>query len=134
MNIRIVTLQRIKNLHLPVLFFFLLTAVVAPAHASEDLCGQTLTRVDSKYVCMINNERFQKEQIPVVVDGKTYYGCCRMCKETLRKDPRSRIAVDPVSGKGVDKATAVIGVSPDGQAYYFENEAHLAVFTPPVKR
>jgi len=83
---------------------------------------------------MINDQLFKKEQIPVVVDGKTYYGCCQMCKETLRKDPQSRLAIDPVSGKSVDKATAVIGVASDGQAFYFENEAHLTSYTPPVKK
>ncbi len=50
-----------------------------------------------KYVCMINNQVFDKEQIPVEVDGKTYYGCCAMCKERLAKDADSRKAVDPVS-------------------------------------
>jgi len=37
-----------------------------------------------------------------------------------------RQAVDPVSKKTVDKATAVIGAQPDGSVLYFENAANLA--------
>ena len=59
------------------------------------------------------------------VDGKRYYGCCAMCKERLARDPRARTAVDPVSGKEVDKATALIAKRADGSVLYFENEANL---------
>ena len=45
-----------------------------------------------------------------------------MCEETLRNKPESRIAIDPVSGNEVDKATAIIGSDAEGKAYYFENE------------
>lgn len=82
-------------------------------------------RVDSKNVCMINDRNMAHEQIPVEVDGKTYYGCCPMCKERLEKDEASRYAVDPVSGKKVDKAKAVIGVLPGAAVLYFENEENL---------
>jgi len=88
----------------------------------------TLIRVDSKYVCMINDQHFNKEQIPVEVDGETYYGCCEMCKTKLKTDPKSRVAVDPVSGMKVDKALSVIGVNPDGGVCYFENEKNLQKF------
>lgn len=81
-----------------------------------------LQRVEAKKVCMVNNQVFDKDQIPVPVDGKTYYGCCEMCKERLSKDASLRSAVDPVSGKPVDKATAVIGALPDGKVLYFESE------------
>jgi YHS domain-containing protein len=81
--------------------------------------------VDAKYVCMINNQRFSKVQIPIEVEGRTYYGCCDMCKDKLGGDPTSRVAVDPVSGKEVDKAKAVIGVDADGAAYYFESAENL---------
>ena len=86
--------------------------------------------VESKYVCMINNQRFNKVQIPVEVEGRTYYGCCEMCKGKLDGDPKSRVAVDPVSGKEVDKAKAVIGVDVDGAAYYFESAENLKRFKP----
>src|SRR5262245_45271663 len=94
---------------------------------------QGLVQVESKYVCMINNQRFNKEQIPVAVGNRTYYGCCQMCKDKLRNDPRSRAAIDPVSKKKVDKATAIIGVDADGSAYYFENAENLKQYKPGPK-
>jgi YHS domain-containing protein len=81
--------------------------------------------VETKYVCMINNQRFNKVQIPVEVEGRTYYGCCEMCKGRLSGDPKSRVAIDPVSGKEVDKAKAVIGANADGEVFYFENAENL---------
>ena len=81
-----------------------------------------LKRVETKKVCMVNNQVFEKDQIPVAVDGKTYYGCCEMCKERLAKDAAARTAVDPVTGKPVDKATAVIAAMPDGKVLYFESQ------------
>jgi YHS domain-containing protein len=95
----------------------LLTLALGVAAASP-----ALQRVETKKVCMVNNQVFDKDQIPVTVDGKTYYGCCEMCKERLTKDAAMRSAVDPVSGKPVDKATAVIGALPDGKVLYFESE------------
>lgn len=95
------------------LALFVVAAGAAPA----------LQRVETKKVCMVNNQVFDKDQIPVTVEGKTYYGCCEMCKDRLTKDAAIRSAVDPVSGKPVDKATAVIGALPDGKVLYFESEA-----------
>src|SRR5215210_7045096 len=77
-----------------------------------------LTKVDPKTVCMVNEMAMGKDQIPVEVEGKTYYGCCEMCKAALTKDASKRTAVDPVSGKDVDKAKAVIGAQEDGHVFY----------------
>jgi YHS domain-containing protein len=79
---------------------------------------------------MVTNQLFVKEQIPVELEGKTYYGCCEMCKAKIKNNPQSREATDPVSGKKVDKAEAVIGASADGNIYYFESEENLAEFNP----
>jgi YHS domain-containing protein len=87
-----------------------------------------LKQVESKYVCMVTNQLYDKEQIPVAVDGKMYYGCCQMCEAKLKEDPTSRMATDPVSGKEVDKSTAVIGAAPDGKVYYFENAEDLKAY------
>jgi YHS domain-containing protein len=87
-----------------------------------------LKQVESKYVCMVTNQLYGKEQIPVAVEGKMYYGCCQMCEAKLKEDPSSRMATDPVSGKEVDKSTAVIGAAPDGKVYYFENVEDLRAF------
>ena len=97
----------------------------SPATESTHASADKVVAVASKNVCMINDRSMANEQIPVEVDGKTYYGCCPMCKERLAKDEASRYAIDPVSGKKVDKAKAVIGALPGAAVLYFENEANL---------
>lgn len=97
-------------------------------HSMMDAHPGPLTKVEPQYICMVNNAAFDKPQIPVEVGGKTYYGCCAMCKTTLEKDASLRQAVDPVSGKTVDKASAIIGKAADGTVYYFENESNMRAF------
>ena len=89
----------------------------------EQAATAALKKVETKKVCMVNDTVFERDQIPVTVEGRTYYGCCEMCKERLAKDAAIRSAVDPVSGKKVDKATAFIVAKPDHSVLYFENEA-----------
>lgn len=84
-----------------------------------------VTPVETDKVCMVNNQYFGTPQIPVEVDGRTYYGCCEGCKATLAGDAKARTAVDPVSGKPVDKAVAHIGAYPDGRVLYFGSAANL---------
>lgn len=90
--------------------------------------GATLERVEAIKVCMVNDQVFVQDQIPVEVDGKTYYGCCIMCKDRLAQDESARTGLDPVTGSPVDKATAVIGMRPDGSVLYFESEESLAEY------
>ncbi len=113
-----------------VLTFFISFSAFAHADNTNQQTSSSLTEVDSKYVCMVTNQLFVKEQIPVELEGKTYYGCCEMCKAKIKNNPQSREATDPVSGKKVDKAEAVIGASADGNIYYFESEENLAEFNP----
>lgn len=119
----------VRSLSILALAMFISSALSASAKAqpSED---NGLIQVDTKYVCMINNHKFEKEQIAVDVEGQTYYGCCEMCKEKLKKDAKSRMAVDPVSGKKVDKAKAVIGAASDGTVFYFENVENMKKYKP----
>lgn len=107
---------------LPSLMVLALLLVAGRAGAEQ------IERVEAKRVCMVNNSVFPKDQIPVQVDGKTYFGCCEMCKGRLASDAKARTAQDPVSGKTVDKATAVIGATPDGTVYYFESDATFTQF------
>jgi YHS domain-containing protein len=81
---------------------------------------------DVHLVCMVNDRFMGTQQIPVKVEGRTYYGCCEMCKTRLWQDKTVRYAQDPVTGKTVDKATAVIGRRPDGSVLYFESATTLA--------
>ena len=99
--------------------------LAAFAGLADETANDKVVAVESKNVCMINDRSMANEQIPVEVDGKTYFGCCPMCKERLVKDEASRFAVDPVSGKKVDKAKAVIGALPGAKVLYFESKENL---------
>src|SRR5688572_6851843 len=99
--------------------------VALSAFAADDMPNGPLTKVDPKTVCMVNEMAMGKEQIPVEVEGKTYYGCCEMCKTALANDAAKRTAKDPVSGKAVDKAKAVIAKNEEGRVFYFESDANL---------
>lgn len=86
-----------------------------------------MTRVtDPSLVCMVNDQFMGKPQIPVEVEGRTYYGCCAMCKDKLNQQPAARLAQDPVTGEAVDKAKAVIVQDAQGRVKYFASEATLA--------
>ncbi len=104
----------------------LTSAGMAQAAGPTTPVTPALKKVETKKVCMINNQVFEKDQIPIQVQGRTYYGCCEMCKERLAQDAGSRTAVDPVTGKKVDKAAAVIAAKADGNVLYFENGATFA--------
>jgi YHS domain-containing protein len=84
-----------------------------------------IMQVESKYVCMINNNLYDSVQIPVEVNELTYYGCCMGCKAKLENDPYSRVSIDPISGNQVDKATAIIGADSKKNVYYFESVENL---------
>lgn len=103
-------------------------AAPAPAAAPVAAPAAALTRVDPSLVCMVNNQFMGRPQIPIEADGRTYYGCCEMCKGRLANDPSSRVATDPVSRRPVDKAVAVIGMTGDGRTLYFESEETFAAY------
>lgn len=88
--------------------------------------------VPNDLVCMVNNEYMGKKQFEVEFEGKTYYGCCQMCKERIPKDESVRVAIDPFSKKHVDKAAALIAITGNnGEVSYFENKA---TFTNYIKQ
>lgn len=103
------------------------------ASAQEDNArspgAASLTLVtDRSLVCMVNNQFMGRPQIPIEVGGRTYYGCCEMCRGRLGSDPSTRVSTDPVSGSTVDKATAVIGRNRDGRTLYFESDRTFAAY------
>lgn len=97
----------------------------APASAAPEQQVALVRVTDPSTVCMVNNHYMGRPQIPVQVDGKTYYGCCQMCEKRLRDEPSARNAVDPVTQKQVDKALALMARDQEGKVFYFENEASL---------
>lgn len=96
--------------------------------AANIFAANTLKMVKSEEVCMVNDTHFGTLQIPVEVDGKTYYGCCANCKKTLTENVAVRFALDPVSGNKVDKATAFIGANAKRKVFYFETMENLHNF------
>lgn len=113
------------------LTIMMLIVSFAPAMAADSglVRGDAwLKPAEAQYVCMMNNKAFNKPQIAIEVEGKTYYGCCPMCADKLKNDTSLRTATDPVSGKSVDKANAVIGADAYGMTYYFENKKNFDKF------
>lgn len=91
--------------------------------------GGEATRVPAERVCMVQDRVLPTAQIPIDLQGRTYYGCCAMCEGQLRRDASLRHAKDPISGSTVDKASAVIAQTPDGSVLYFESEETFRQFT-----
>ncbi len=115
MNSRINTIVQSGFMLFAVIVLSLMfTAVVAQA-------GKSVEPVKNNMVCMINNAVMGKPQIPVVVNGKTYYGCCKDCAAKLKANRSARFAKDPVTGREVDKSAAFITATPEGDAVYFES-------------
>lgn len=95
-----------------------------PAEASNGL----VIVEDTSQVCMINNQYMGRVQIPVEVEGRTYWGCCPACKDRLLTDASSRTAKDPVTGEVVDKAHAVIAKDARNAVLYFASAQNVRKF------
>jgi len=102
----------------------------ADSTAEEGSAAPILEQVEAPYICMITNKVFDSKQIEVPVAGRTYYGCCQMCVETLNGEAESRYAVDPVSRMRVNKADAILGAGLNGTVHYFESVENLRAFNP----
>ncbi len=51
--------------------------------------------IDPSLVCMVNDAYTGVTQIPVPVNGKTYYGCCQGCVDKLNNMESPKMAIDP---------------------------------------
>ena len=125
----------VKSLTISAICLIAVLAFAVPQLKAEDSGStkQTVTQVQPNYVCMITNKVYKTSQIPVVVEDKTYYGCCEMCEEKLKTDPGSRVAVDPLTGAEVDKSEAIIGAAPDGTILYFASVENLTSYNAGIK-
>lgn len=100
----------------------------AEAVSGKDASQNIQQPVKPADVCMVNDTYMGKAQIPVQVDGKTYYGCCQGCVSRLKGDRSLRYAKDPVTGREVDKAAAFIAAKPDGTTLYFESSETASAY------
>ena len=82
-------------------------------------------------ICMVNNTIKRKAIESVVVNGKTYWGCCSDCLLKLMNNENNILfAIDPISGNQISKADAIIHRDPNkrGKAVYFESEEKYKKF------
>lgn len=86
-------------------------------------------QVPTKQVCMVNDAYMAKDQIPVPVNGKTYYGCCQMCVKTLNEQESARVATEPHTNEKVDKTEAyIVLLKEDGTVGYFKSEENYVAY------
>jgi len=119
-----------------VLLLSIVAMVAGLFYAATARAENTVERykVEPGIVCMVTDKVMGKPQIPVVVEGKTYYGCCKNCVGTLKNDASIRYAKDPVTGAMVDKSKAFILEGPAGDALYFESALTAAKFVESISR
>jgi YHS domain-containing protein len=103
----------------------LLVLIAATAYAwSATAADPGVFVPERERVCMVQDTVMGVPAVPVTHDGKTYFGCCEMCKGRIASEPqRYTLGTDPVSGKVVDKATASL-LSVNGRVFYFESEGN----------
>ena len=91
---------------------------------------QVGSQIPNDLVCMVNDAYMAKPQIPVPVNGKTYYGCCQMCVGTLNNNETARTGIDPLSKKPVDKTEAyIVLMKEEGDVAYFESKANYVSYS-----
>ena len=119
---------------------FCTTFVTAQTNTNNKVKTKTETKQDSsikrEYVSMYYNEIIDVPCTPVIVDGKTYNGCCKFTSEQLKTNKETRYSTDPFSGKKVDKATAYIAPDPnkDRGVLYFESKENYNKYLKKIKK
>lgn len=103
-----------------VLFLLVALSVWAVIGSTGSEAGLKL--INPSHTCMGSNQAQKRPQAFAEVEGKRYYGCSKMCIVNLKKNPNFRYGIDPVSGKRVDKASALVAARPGGELLYFESE------------
>jgi YHS domain-containing protein len=104
--------------------------VHAPTPTQKVVSNSKFEIVSNEKVCMVNDRYMYVDQIPIEVNGITYYGCCEDCVMKIQKNIGDvRYAKDPVSGNKVDKASAIIVQNKNsGMVYYFNTKAVADAF------
>lgn len=104
-------------------FIGALVLLSASRTATARASGPAVSVPERTRVCMVQDTVMTVPAVPLERDGKTYYGCCPMCKGKIAAEPkRYTLARDPLTGATVDKATAEL-LSVDGRVLYFESDA-----------
>jgi YHS domain-containing protein len=98
--------------------------VQVPKPTQEKVTNYKYEIVSNEKVCMVNDRYMVVKQLPVEVNGITYYGCCENCVAKIQNNVGDvRFAKDPTTGEKVDKASAIIVQNKkDGVVYYFKTK------------
>jgi hypothetical protein len=109
---------------------FALAALTLLAAACDrpPLPDDGLVPVTANEVCMVNDRHMASPQLPIVVAGRTYFGCCAGCVKRLTDDPGARTGWDPHTRRPVDKASAFVVKQPTGAVLYFETASTFAAY------
>ena len=117
--------MRVKSKLTGKITLLLLFPIVIWAFAASGKGGEKIKVIDPSHTCMGSNMAQEKAQNFVEVDGRKYYGCSSMCIVNLKENPNFRYSLDPVSGKRVDKALAIVAARSGGDLLYFESDKTL---------
>lgn len=103
--------------------------VTAGVKVREDASkAPLLIRVKAEEVNMATNHYEGAKQDVVAINGKSYYAGTSGYARHITANPSTRFSKDPFTGKGVDKAEAVIFADASGRAHYFESEETYRAF------
>lgn len=120
---------RLKGLMPTILVLLGLAVTLATGAVRAWAAPPTVSIPERTRVCMMQDTVMAVPAVPLTHNGKSYFGCCEMCKAKIAAEPeRYTLARDPVTGAVVDKATAAL-LSVDGRVLYFESEATRARYT-----
>ena len=96
------------------------------AKTSHSTLPEITDTLAHRKVCMVDDV-YQGDYptIATIIAGETYYGCDQKAIHDLIVKNDLRTAIDPVSKKRLNKASAVIAIHPDkdGKVLYFESKA-----------
>jgi YHS domain-containing protein len=113
-----------------VLILGLLIASASTLCADNSIDWRTYTGPvsDAAQVCMVKRGVQASTPHTEQYGGKTYHFCCSGCLTRFRANPEiERFATDPVNGKKIDKADALI-YSYQGRAYFLSSPRSLKKF------
>lgn len=124
-----------KTLNVSLFLFALLFASCSGSVTGQSSAANGVVRLQNKQVCMVNDRFMNKDQMPVPVNNKTYYGCCAGCVTTLQNDSNSRYGLDMTTNEKVNKATAFIIKKPNTEdgVLYFASEANAIKYMQGMK-
>lgn len=100
---------------------------VKQRNAYKSYLGKEIPR---NRVGMLNDQVNNEPCVAYKIDNKIYYVCCLSCGYKLQDKKQLRFAIDPYSGKKVDKSKAFIALKPNAgdSVIYFESEQNLRNF------